>query len=283
MKFLNPCLDWAFKRIFGSAESRRVLIAFLNDLLHSGRPVIVEVDILDPYLPSRIRQLKNTAVDVRARLSDGQEVLVEMQMWPVAGYAQRVLYNGAKCLAAQLGRGHDYRRIRPVTVVTLADCRLLPGPRWRHDFRLADTKSRQPYPGGDLHLVFVELPKVVLADLPAAEPLRDWLAFLKNAPGWDTVPRLLQNPGVREALTLARHDSLTPSESETMSRKQLYQQDLKNGLLYAREEGLQKGFQKAAESIARRLLAKGMEPQAVADGTGLTLSKVKALAKKTAA
>ena len=40
MKLLNPCNDWAFKRIFGSPESRDVLLCFLNDLLHAGRRCI---------------------------------------------------------------------------------------------------------------------------------------------------------------------------------------------------------------------------------------------------
>jgi len=105
MTFLDPCNDWAFKRIFGSRESAPVLIGFLNDLLHHGRPVIEKVHILDPYLPSQIKNLKDSAVDVRATLHNGSEVLIEMQMLPVAGFCERVLYNGAKCISSQLGRG----------------------------------------------------------------------------------------------------------------------------------------------------------------------------------
>jgi PD-(D/E)XK nuclease family transposase len=73
MRFLNPCNDWAFKRIFGSRESGAVLIGFLNDLLYNGEPVVTEVTILDPYLPAQIRLLKDSAVDVRARLSTGAD------------------------------------------------------------------------------------------------------------------------------------------------------------------------------------------------------------------
>jgi predicted transposase/invertase (TIGR01784 family) len=103
MRFLDLRNDWAFKRVFGSRESTGVLRGFLNDTLHDGHPVITDVEILDPWLPSRLHKLKNSAVDVRARSADGAEALIEMQMFPVAGYGRRVLYNGAKCLAAQLG------------------------------------------------------------------------------------------------------------------------------------------------------------------------------------
>jgi predicted transposase/invertase (TIGR01784 family) len=183
MKFLDPKMDWAFKRIFGSAGSRGLLRRFLNDLLHRGREVIAEVEILDPYLPSRLKLEKNSAVDVRARLADGAEVIVEMQMFPVAAFPQRVLFNGAKCLTSQLGRGQDYRRIRPVIMVTIADCVLLADTlHWRSDYTLSERKTRRTYPGGGLHCIFVELPKAELAEVPAAEPLRAWLEFLKNAP-----------------------------------------------------------------------------------------------------
>jgi predicted transposase/invertase (TIGR01784 family) len=113
MTFLDPCNDWAFKRIFGSKNSGPVLLGFLNDLLHQGRRVIREVHIQDPYLPSQVKNLKNTAVDVRALLVDGSEVLIEMQMFPVANYRERVLYNGAKCLVSQLGAVPSMRRFAP--------------------------------------------------------------------------------------------------------------------------------------------------------------------------
>ncbi|MBF0178359.1 MAG: PD-(D/E)XK nuclease family transposase, partial [Magnetococcales bacterium] len=52
MRFLNPKTDFAFKKIFGSEESRDVLIGFLNAILSLSPPdQIAEVTILDPYLP----------------------------------------------------------------------------------------------------------------------------------------------------------------------------------------------------------------------------------------
>lgn len=287
MKFLNPCNDWAFKRIFGSAESRAVLLCFLNDLLHGGRPVIVEVTILDPYLPSRIRLLKDSAVDVRAKLADGTECIIEMQMFPVAGFTQRVLFNGAKCLASQLGRGHDYRRLRPVVVVTIADCILLHDTaNWRSDFTLTEKKTRRPYPGGGINLIFVELPKANLSGLPDGEPMRDWLEFLKNAPNWRTVPRVLKNPGVRHALALARKDSLSPAESEIMSRRDLYRIDQKNMRIAALEEGLEKGLSRGlsqglvkGESLAEQRIIQGMlrqklAPEVIAAATGRPVNSI---------
>ena len=40
MRFINPKTDFAFKKIFGSEQSREVLISFLNGLLYDGQDAI---------------------------------------------------------------------------------------------------------------------------------------------------------------------------------------------------------------------------------------------------
>ena len=49
MRFLNPKTDFAFKKIFGSTESKDILISFINAMLRF-RPghEIVDVTIIDP-------------------------------------------------------------------------------------------------------------------------------------------------------------------------------------------------------------------------------------------
>ena len=125
--FLDPTIDWAFKRIFGSLESHDILVGFLNDLLlHAGQPVIQSLTIKDPYLPARLKDLKETAVDVRAVLSDGTEKLIEMQLFPTSGFTQRLNYNAAKVMAGQLRRGGNYLNVRPVTVIAITNFVILP-------------------------------------------------------------------------------------------------------------------------------------------------------------
>ncbi|MFN0080657.1 MAG: Rpn family recombination-promoting nuclease/putative transposase [Prosthecobacter sp.] len=286
MTFIDPTNDWAFKRIFGSRESGPVLVGFLNDLLHQGEQVIQSVKILDPYLPSQVKNLKNTVVDVRATLAGGREVLIEMQMFPVAGFCERVLYNGAKCLSSQLGRGSDYTRIRPVTVITVADCVLLPETNaWLSHYALQEKKTGAGWPTSGMEIIFIELPKADLSKLSASHPLHDWLEFLKNAPAWRNVPRAVTSHAVRDALRLARHDNLSPSESQTMTKQQLYREDQKNMLLYAQRAGMQQGMQQgmkhgdqtAAWRIARVSLAQGLSPELVATITGLTEKEVRSL------
>ena len=55
MPFINPKTDFAFKKIFGSAQSKAILVSFLNAILYEEQPVILDLEILDPYLAPKIR------------------------------------------------------------------------------------------------------------------------------------------------------------------------------------------------------------------------------------
>ena len=57
MRFINPKTDFAFKRIFGSEQSREVLIDFLDAVLYGSRGLIADLEILNPWLAPRIRAL----------------------------------------------------------------------------------------------------------------------------------------------------------------------------------------------------------------------------------
>ena len=97
MRFLNPKTDFAFKRIFGSERSHEILLSFLNAILGLQSPYrIVDLTLLDPYLAPKIRGIKDTYLDVRARDEQGQWYIIEMQVLNVAAFEKRVLYNACK-------------------------------------------------------------------------------------------------------------------------------------------------------------------------------------------
>lgn len=58
--FINPKTDFAFKKIFGSSQSKEILISFLNGLLYQGNSTIQDLTILDPYQAPRIEGVKES-------------------------------------------------------------------------------------------------------------------------------------------------------------------------------------------------------------------------------
>jgi hypothetical protein len=48
MRFISPKTDFAFKKIFGSTDSKNILISFLNAILYRGQPIVKDLEIINP-------------------------------------------------------------------------------------------------------------------------------------------------------------------------------------------------------------------------------------------
>jgi predicted transposase/invertase (TIGR01784 family) len=68
MNFIDPRTDFAFKKIFASPESKHILISFLNALIYEGQAIIEDLEIIDPYLAAQIFGIKDSYLDVKAKL-----------------------------------------------------------------------------------------------------------------------------------------------------------------------------------------------------------------------
>ena len=77
MKYINPKNDIAFKKIFANDKKKNILIGFLNAVLEKN---IVDVTILNPFQAPKLKDLKDTTLDVKAKDKNGEEFIVEMQV-----------------------------------------------------------------------------------------------------------------------------------------------------------------------------------------------------------
>jgi predicted transposase/invertase (TIGR01784 family) len=74
MIFLNPRSDIAFKKLFGDATHKNVLISFLNCVLAQTRKeAIVNVIINDPHNFPLSRGFKESIVDLRCTDESGNQ------------------------------------------------------------------------------------------------------------------------------------------------------------------------------------------------------------------
>jgi predicted transposase/invertase (TIGR01784 family) len=313
MRFINPKTDFAFKKIFGSDRSKDILISFLNALLYRGEPVIADLEILDPYIAPKIEGLKDTFVDVRARLRDGRRVIIEMQVLNVEGFEKRVLYNAAKSYSTQLLVGEAYQQLAAVVALTITDFVMFPEcDELESVFVLKERVRMTDYREGDMQLVFVELPKFTKELDELETPMDKWLYFLRNAPGLEVIPETMEtSPEMRHAFEIANQANMTPEELHLQERKMIYIHDTRNAIVRAAREaaeaaaaaaraeaeaaaaiaeakavaeasakahadGHADGQTEMARQIARRLLSQ-MDDAQIAEITGLSLEEVAAL------
>ena len=67
MNFLDVKTDFDFKKVFGSEESKDILVDFLNSVIpFENHRLIKSLNIVDPYSIPRLKGMKDTFVDVKA-------------------------------------------------------------------------------------------------------------------------------------------------------------------------------------------------------------------------
>ncbi len=273
--FINPKTDFAFKKIFGSKQSKDILISFLNAIVYNEQDEIQDLVILDPYQAPRIKGIKDTYLDVKATLADGTTVIIEMQVLNVLGFEKRVLYNAAKAFSIQLGVGEDYTLLNPVIALTITDFEMFPGnDRIISRYRLKEKDDLTDY-SDDIELVFVELPKFT-KQLNDLETLVDkWLYFLKSANELETVPpKMGEVPAINHAFTVAEQNKLTKKELDALEKREMFLHDNRNAILKAKQEGRQE----ERLEIARSLLDV-LDEETIAQKTALTVAEVQRLKK----
>ena len=160
MKFINPKVDYAFQKIFGSHQSEKILISFLNAIIYDGEKIIESLTIVNPFNPGQIISFKDTYLDVKAVLVDGSIVVIEMQVARMTAFNKRVAYNLAKAYANQLDKGEKYPLLNLAIAVTITDFILFKktdDPINKFVFQ-EETKKLECL-DKELRLIFVELPK----------------------------------------------------------------------------------------------------------------------------
>ncbi|MEQ8970939.1 MAG: Rpn family recombination-promoting nuclease/putative transposase [Coleofasciculus sp. C1-SOL-03] len=237
MRFISPKTDFAFKKIFGSNRSQKILISFLNAIVYEGKNTIKSLEIIDPYNPGSTSTLKDTYLDVRAVLDNGSTVIIEMQVLNVEAFEKRVIYNIAKAYANQLDMGEQYTRLRPFIALSIADFLLFKNSsQMINRFRLKEEKQLFNY-RDELTLIFLELPKFN-KELSELETLSDkWIYFLKAAPSLEMIPESLGAvPEIEEALTIASRANLSNQELEELHKQEVFIGDRKGEINLAKIE-----------------------------------------------
>jgi predicted transposase/invertase (TIGR01784 family) len=254
LRFLDPRTDFAFKKIFGSENHPEVLISLLNAVLADHIPAPIEaVQILNPYLAPKIKGMKDTYLDIKAKDTQGNYFVVEMQVLNVEGFEKRVLYNACKAYAGQLDQAKHYHTLTPVIAVTFTDFIMFSEIKEVVScFQLHD-QNHGIICNEDITLVFTELPKFTKTDSELVSILDKWLYFLKHAGSLAAIPKSLsKETTISQAFKIAYKANLSREELEDQENREMFIQD-QRGALTLDKKGHQEGREEREIEIAQTM------------------------------
>ena len=282
---VSPTLDIMAKKIFSLPE---VTAAFIRDILELD---VADAQIVEGSQPHSMAyeedDLFSTAVDVRAKLRDGTEVIIEIQIRKQQYFLNRFHYYLANQLVEnvqklrQQGQTHKmYEQMEPVYgIAILEKSLLLDEEATINKYWLTNSRSGKQlkayYKNGKhqnlLQVAFLELDKYN-KDENLTDAGRQWLEFFGNLP-FTKAP----------SQAVAHADSLLDSSSWTKEEKTMideririqenYDMTLETAIDEAREEGLVQG----RKQLVCEMISRGMKPDLISEMTGLSLEEIETL------
>ncbi|MCK5356354.1 MAG: Rpn family recombination-promoting nuclease/putative transposase [Methyloprofundus sp.] len=293
MKFLDVKTDYAFKKVFGSEQSHDILISFLNAVIRFNDDLkIKSLEIVDPYNIPMIKGMKDSFVDVKARLEDDSLVIIEMQVLNHQGFEKRVLYNAAKNYSVQLNQSDDYHLLNPVIALNIVDFNMFEdSDKVISNFKLIEKEEFIHY-SDDIELIFIELPKFNKT-LDELQSLQDkWIYFIQNAGHLQFIPEHIEQE-IKRALDIANEANLSAEELELQHKRKefifiqkssielaserAHEQGLEAGIEQGIEQGLKQGIETAMKKVVINSHRSGMSIQSIADITGLSEIDIKSI------
>ncbi|HIY88343.1 MAG TPA: Rpn family recombination-promoting nuclease/putative transposase [Candidatus Bacteroides pullicola] len=296
--------DWAIKRLLRDKANFSVLEGLLTVLFNDKTQI---VEILESEGNQQRDDDKFNRVDIKAKNSKGEIIIVEVQNTRELYYLERILYGTAKAITEHISLGDTYQQVKKVYSISILYFDLGKGNDYlyhgqnhfvgmhTHDELLITAKEAgaivQKLPGE----IFPEyyLIRVNEFNQVAKTPLEEWIQYLKTgvinpdttAPGLPEAREKLRyyDMSQEERHAYDEHINAIMIQNDVLSTAK--QEGLEEGRAEGRAEGLEEGRaegqaegeKKKALDVAYNLKSMGLSVEMIVKATGLSVEEVEQL------
>lgn len=292
-RFINPFIDYGFKKLFATENNKDILISFLNAVIEDNDDPIVDLTYKNVELIGEFNGSRDSYLDAYCETSSGRQFIVEMQNSWQPFFRDRTLYYAAKAIANQAVKDDPTKReqsekkekkkamkwdyhLKEVFVIAVMNFNF-PKKEYKpddyhHKIMLTDLDDNHVF-YDKLTLIYLEMRKIGKAKLDMSRPLDRWLEVLYRLWGEEECPPEIDEPVFKKLYREAEYARFTPEQQLTYERSWKRELDIYNqiegGRILGREEGREEGRKEACIEVARKLLSMGIDKAAVAEATGL--------------
>ena len=303
--------DWAAKNILRNKADFVVFEGLISVLVKEKVSI---VELLESESNQEQRNDKYNRVDIKARNSKGEIILVEIQQTREADYLQRMLYGVAKAITEHMGRGKMYENVKKVFSINILYFKLGEGKDYLYHGQTTltgvhdgDMLSLTEHEREDLKVVSPEdvfpeyyVIRVNEFDKLATDPLEEWIRYLKD----EYISPDTTAPGLKEAKERLEYLRMTPEQQRSydhyidtmvrdadvyrtqmleikIAREKVLAEGRAEGLAEGRKEGRKEGLSEGRKEErlknARSLKVNGVSIDVIAKSLGLSEEEVAAL------
>ena len=279
-RYISLLTDFGFKRIFGTAMNKDLLICFLNSLFN-GRQVVKDVSYLNPEHVGDVYTDRKAIFDVYCEGENGEKFIVEMQNAYQTYFKDRSLFYSTFPIREQAPKGSDWDfKLNHVYTVALLNFNMnedaFDKEKIRHHVQLCDTATHKIF-YDKLEFIYVEIAKFnkTLGELETL--YEKWLYALKNLYKLTQRPKELCDKVFDRLFEEAEIAKFTPQEMREYEASKMAYRDIKNSIDTAKQKGIEEGMNQKALDIARNMLADGVDINLIMKYSGLTQEQIEKL------
>lgn len=273
--------DWAIKRLLRQKANFGVLEGFLTVFLKE-KVTIIEI------LESESNQLdyndKFNRVDIKARNSKDEIIIIEVQNTRELYYLERILYGVAKAITEHISLGETYYHVKKIYSISILYFDIGIGSDYlyygQNSFIGVHTGDKLQVNVKEQNAIVTRMPADIFPeyvlirvnefDQVAVTPMEEWMNYLKKG----VIRPDTTAPGLEEAREKLKYYSMTGQERLDYDRHVeavMIQYDVINS---AKTEGRIEGREEERLSNARKMKDKGLDYTIIADITGLTVEEI---------
>ena len=244
--------DWAIKRLLRQKANFGVLEGFLTVFLNEKVEI---VEILESEGNQEAADDKFNRVDIKAKNSKGEIIIVEVQNTSELHYLERILYGVAKAITEHIHLGDTYKEVKKIYSISILYFDLGKGTDYlyhgQNQFTGVHTKDQLVVTAREKNVIVSKNPSEIFPEYllvrvnefnqVAISPLEEWMEYLKNG----IIKENTSAPGLREAREKLQYYSMSDAERYAYDEHinaVMIQNDVLGG---AREEGFMEGEKRA--------------------------------------
>lgn len=285
-RYINPLIDWGFKRLFGSEVNKDILIEFL-------KVVFPEYEIEDiTYIPAEqlglMEEDRKAVFDVICRAKDGKDFLVEMQHATQEHFFERALYYTSFPIMKQGRKSHTDEvtgvkkewnyELDGVYFLGILNFKYEDDDLIEHRYLLREAITGKTMTD-KLKFVFIEVAKFDKKEDELDSDLDKWLYILKNLSMLLERPAALRDKIFKRIFDVAEIAGLNNIDRINYIKDMTTARDTFNQIEYAKKTSREEGREEERNSIVLKMLQNNLPVQIICDVTGLSMEDVLKLQK----
>ena len=273
-KYADLLNDEVFKLVFGRESTKDVMIEFLNQVILDRK--ILDLEFIDKEMHPIERDAKGTVYDMFCKTDDGSKIIVEVQRRKQPFYPERALYYSTFQIQRQVEAGAEYYDFLPVYVVSILDFVMDDDPQSnavRTAYRLYEDNSHKLLTDR-VTFIFIELPKFTKTVEELDGNILEGMYFcFKNMTELESRPEVLDHHVFTKIFDVTELYNMDQDTRDKVLDNMTTERDLKNQMIYAREEGREEGIALAIKNMAES----GFNAEQIAEIMKMSVADVQAM------